>query len=265
MPERTDAPAPREELSPPADRAATGAATRLRSIARLTARTFRTSGRAYPQLARYLAGDTRRFLAARVRLDGALVLDLGSGHGESGHALETAGARPVSLDRRPLGGSRRIVGDAAALPFRDAAFDGAVCSNLLEHVASPAGVVRELARVTRPGGWVYLSWTAWYGPFGGHEFSPWHYLGVRSARALGRHVRLGPVRNVPGRNLFPVHVGPTLRRVERMGTFRILYAGPRYWPNQTWIVRVPGLRELATWNCLLLLERTNVAAGPRRT
>jgi SAM-dependent methyltransferase len=264
MPERTEAAAPAEERPPRDDRTRADGAMRLRSLARLTARTFRSSGRAYPELARYLAGDTRRFLASRVRLDGAWVLDLGSGHGESGHALETAGARAISLDRRPLGGSRRVVGDASALPFRDAAFDGAVCANLLEHVPSPAGVVRELARVTRPGGWVYLSWTAWYGPFGGHEFSPWHYLGVRSARALGRHVRLGPVRNVPGRNLFPVHVGATLRGIERMGAFRILYAGPRYWPTQSWIVRVPGLREVATWNCLLLLERATAPSSPGR-
>ena len=228
---------------------------RLGEIARLTGRTFRTRGQAYPELAAYLAADTRRFLDERIRLDGAVVLDAGSGHGASGRALETSGARVVSVDRRPLGGGRRVTADAAALPFHDAAFDGVVCSNLLEHVPSPASVVRELGRVTRPGGWVYLSWTAWYGPLGGHEFSPWHYLGVGAARTIGRYVRLGPVRNVPGRDLFPVHVGPTLRGVERTGLFRIRYAGPRYWPGQTWILRVPGLREVATWNCLLLLER----------
>ncbi len=224
-------------------------------IARLTGRTFATRGRAYPELAAYLAEDAVRFLRPRVPLDGARVLDLGSGHGGAGHALESAGARPVWLDRRPLGGGRRVVGLAESVPFAGGAFDGAVCANLLEHVPSPSPVLAELARVVRPGGWVYLSWTAWYGPLGGHEFSPWHYFGVDAARSLGRYVRLGPARNVPGRDLFPVHVGATIRAVERSGAFDVRFAGPRYWPSQTWIVRVPGLREVATWNCLLLLER----------
>jgi SAM-dependent methyltransferase len=229
--------------------------TETTRAARLAFRAIRTRGEAYPALARHLAGQTRRFLQDRIRLDGARVLDLGSGHGSSGLALEGTGAFLVSVDRHPLGGPHPVVADAARLPLADGSVDGVLCSNLLEHVASPPAVIAELARVLRPGGWLYLSWMAWYGPLGGHEFSPWHYLGVRPARAIGRWVRLGPARNVPGEGLFPVHVGPTIRGVERTGAFRTLYAGPRYWPSQTWIVRTPVLRELATWNCLLLLER----------
>jgi len=225
-------------------------------MVRLGLRTLRTKGAAYPELTDYLAGETRAFLASRVELRGATVLDLGSGHGSSGQALEIAGANIVSADRRPLGGPSRVIADAVRLPFRQGVFDGAVCSNLMEHVPSPPAVVAELARVVRRGGWVYLSWTPWFSPLGGHEFSPWHYLGPGTARRIGRFVRLGPIRNVPGQGLFPVHVGPTLRGLERTGAFRVTYAGPRYWPSQGWIARVPGLREIALWNCLLLLERT---------
>jgi SAM-dependent methyltransferase len=219
--------------------------------ARLAFRALRTRGDAYPQLASHLAWATRGFLDGRVRLDGSVVLDLGSGHGSIGAAFAESGALVVSLDRRPLGGRRRVIGDAMHLPIRDASVDGAVSSNLLEHVPSPRVVLAELARVVRPGGWVYLSWTAWFGPLGGHEYSPWHYFGVRA----GRRVRWGPARNVPGEHLFPVHVGRTIRDVERAGEFRIRWMGPRYWPSLAWIVRVPGLREVATWNCLLFLER----------
>ena len=41
----------------------------------------------------------------------------------------------------------------------------------------PMGLIEEMIRVTRPGGLVYLSFTNWYSPWGGHEMSPWHYLG----------------------------------------------------------------------------------------
>jgi SAM-dependent methyltransferase len=228
---------------------------RLATIALLAARALATKGREYPALADHLSGETQAFLSSRIKLAGARVLDLGSGRGEFGRSLQRSGATVASVDVRPLGAPGQILADAAALPFGPGSFDGAICSNLLEHVPSPGAVVGELARVVRRGGWVYLSWMAWYAPLGGHEYSPWHYLGVRPARIIGRYARLGPGRNVPGEHLFPVHVGPTIRGIERTGAFHIRYAGPRYWPSQTWILRIPGLREVATWNCLLLLER----------
>ena len=45
-------------------------------------------------------------------------------------------------------------GDAAELDLPDCGFDGAYCRFLLEHVMNPFDVVREMARVVRPGGWV---------------------------------------------------------------------------------------------------------------
>jgi len=43
-------------------------------------------------------------------------------------------------------------GDAAALPFRDDAFDCAVCSETLEHLPEPAAALEEIRRVLKPGG-----------------------------------------------------------------------------------------------------------------
>lgn len=43
------------------------------------------------------------------------------------------------------------------LPFEDASFDGVVVKDLLEHVLDPVAVVREVARVLRPGGVVFAS------------------------------------------------------------------------------------------------------------
>jgi SAM-dependent methyltransferase len=48
-------------------------------------------------------------------------------------------------------------GDATALDFADASFDGAITRLSLHHIPAPARVVAEMARVVRPGGWVVVS------------------------------------------------------------------------------------------------------------
>ena len=56
----------------------------------------------------------------------------------------------------------------------------------------------EMVRVTRPGGLIFLSYTLWWGPWGGHETSPWHYLGGgRAARRYERRLGHRP-KNVYG-------------------------------------------------------------------
>lgn len=47
---------------------------------------------------------------------------------------------------------RFVVGDAYALPFDDDSFDITHAHQTLQHVADPVAVLRELRRVTRPGG-----------------------------------------------------------------------------------------------------------------
>jgi hypothetical protein len=114
-----------------------------------------------------------------------------------------------------------------------------------------------MIRVTRPGGLVYLSYCNWYSPWGGHEMSPWHYLGPGYARRryIRRCGRL-PKHEV-GVNLFPVHIGPVLRALRARSDVCIIEAGPRYYPR--WcrpLVRVPVLREVLTWNLMLIMRRT---------
>ncbi|HEV7400609.1 MAG TPA: class I SAM-dependent methyltransferase [Solirubrobacterales bacterium] len=48
------------------------------------------------------------------------------------------------------------VGDATALEFPDASFDGAVTRLSLHHIPLPGRVLAEMARVVRPGGWIVV-------------------------------------------------------------------------------------------------------------
>jgi SAM-dependent methyltransferase len=66
----------------------------------------------------------------------------------------------VDLDAETVLATRdqhTVVGDALRLPFRDNAFDAVVAGELLEHVWEGFVLLRELARVSRPGGAVYVT------------------------------------------------------------------------------------------------------------
>jgi demethylmenaquinone methyltransferase/2-methoxy-6-polyprenyl-1,4-benzoquinol methylase len=92
---------------------------------------------------------------------GERVLDLGAGTGTSSLPFAAAGARTVPCDFS-LGmlreGKKRhpelplTAGDATRLPFADGVFDAVTISFALRNVHDTAAALREMRRVTRPGG-----------------------------------------------------------------------------------------------------------------
>jgi SAM-dependent methyltransferase len=83
------------------------------------------------------------------RLPTGTVLNLGAGSTgfDDGQRLAVG----VDIDRSFRPDGIGAVADAAALPFRDLAFDGALLKDVIEHVADPIVVATEVARVCRPG------------------------------------------------------------------------------------------------------------------
>jgi SAM-dependent methyltransferase len=217
-----------------------------------------------------LAADSVAQVAGYTELAGSTVLDLGGGPGHFTRAFRARGARcvlvepdPDELRLRGAAPTGAVRGDGMRLPVADAAVDVTFSSNVLEHVPDPVAMLDEMIRVTRPGGVIYLAFTNWYSPWGGHEMSPWHYLGPGFAerRFVRRHG--GPPKNRYGTGLFPVHVGQMLREVRSRPTVTVLDALPRYYPRWSRpVLAVPGLREVVTWNVLLVLRRAPVRGQP---
>lgn len=104
------------------------------------------------------AGDIYPIVAGRFAdIDGVeLVADLGGGTGDLADELVARGMRAVVIDRAEhVSRARRpaIRADLRWLPLRDASVDAAACLWVLYHFDAPADVLREAARVLRPGGW----------------------------------------------------------------------------------------------------------------
>ena len=89
------------------------------------------------------------------------VLDLAAGTGTSSQPFAERGARVVPCDfslgmlavgKRARPGLAFTAGDGTRLPFADHAFDAVTVSFGLRNIVDPGTALRELLRVTRPGG-----------------------------------------------------------------------------------------------------------------
>ncbi|MBM6403797.1 methyltransferase domain-containing protein [Phycicoccus sp. CSK15P-2] len=213
-----------------------------------------------------LADDSVAMLSRWTELTDRTVLDVGGGPGYFADAFAAAGARYAGVEpdageltARGAAAGNTVRGSGLSLPFADGSVDVAFSSNVLEHVPDPRRMAGEMVRVTQPGGLVVISWTPWLSPWGGHETSPWHYLGGHRAadRYERRHGRRP--KNDLGRTLFRCPVGPMVRwarAAEAAGLVAVVDVLPRYHPWWAqWVVDVPGLREVVSWNAVVVLRR----------
>ena len=217
------------------------------------------------------ADDAVTGIARFCQIHEATVLDIGGASGYVGDAFRAAGARAVTVDydldqmfehgRSVVDG---IVADGCALPIVTGSVDISYSSNVLEHVESYRSMLGEMVRVVAPGGIVYLTFTNWLSPAGGHETSPWHYLGgERSARRFEQRTG-APPKNRFGRNLFRLDVRDVLAWCESCVDVQVLDAFPRYYPR--WarlVVGLPVVREFLTWNLVVVMRRSSSAVAER--
>ncbi|WP_246201462.1 class I SAM-dependent methyltransferase [Streptomyces alboniger] len=211
-----------------------------------------------------LAKDAADQVEAYVKVKDRVVLDIGGGGGYFTEEFRRRGAQSYLFEpdltemtasgTKPPEGS--VLADGYLLPLADEVADVTFSSNVLEHVDDPQTFLSEMVRVTRPGGLIYVSFTNWLSPWGGHEWAPWHYLGADRARARYERRTGKAAKHTLGENLFAHHVGTTLRQVRGRSDVDVVSARSRYWPFLAGaITKVPGVREFATWNLLLILRR----------
>ena len=104
-------------------------------------------------LVRWLADQARE---AAVALGPYRLLDVGCGELPYAPLFQPHVTELVGLDTAD-NPHATLTGTIEAIPAPDASFDVVLCAQVLEHVNDPAHGIRELNRVTRPGGRVLLS------------------------------------------------------------------------------------------------------------
>jgi SAM-dependent methyltransferase len=188
-------------------------------------------------------------------------LDLGCGHGIFGRELMSRGCEVTFSDEENF-----LAPDLKDLPFlkfnieaQDLAmlprFDLVICSNVLEHLSNPDQFIASLQKPLTSDGWFYLSWTNWLSPWGGHEFSPFHYFGPKLGPKLWDKLTGKKRLHTPGQNLFPTSIGHVKRKLKANSEITIMANAPRYYPEAAFLTRIPIAREFLTWNAAFLLKR----------
>ena len=213
------------------------------------------------------ADDALRWLdQCRVPMGaGTRALDLGCGHGVFGDRLARRGADVTFADASnqlmPEHRNARFVqvdldrdtNTVEKLGRRQ--YDLVVLSNVLEHLAHPDQWIQSAHELLSDRGYLYLSWTNWLSPWGGHEFSPLHYLGPSIGPRLYDRLSKRKRFHQPYENLFPTYIGSILKTIRTDSGLEVVRAAPRYYTEFEFLMAVPGLREVVAWNCALLLKR----------
>lgn len=124
---------------------------------------------------------------------GRAVLEIGCGRGELSHRLMQEVPAPATLlaadfsafavgfaraNHPAAPGLHYAVADMQRIPAADARFDTAISCETIEHVPDPLQALREVCRVLRPGGRLFLTTPNYAGPFGVYRA----YLRLRGRR-----------------------------------------------------------------------------------
>jgi SAM-dependent methyltransferase len=222
--------------------------------------------------------DYYRVRAARLGLRPARLLDVGCGNGYGVAAWRRHALAAFGVDRsfyrmarwiaREAPGARRVVADAAALPFRDGAFDAVISSGMIEHVgvsessapyrvmghpdqrSARAEVVRELSRVAAPAGAVFVDC-----PNAAFPIDFWHGDRLGAFRVHGpRDVLLPSFRDL---REWGIAAGRPARLLPLTGRLAFRQIRGRWWGRALAPLAAAGLRVV---DGLVRLRATGLAA-----
>jgi len=145
------------------------------------------------------------------RYDGYLkgrLLDLGCGTGP--YRKYSGCDHYIGLDECPAF-NPDVIGSLPGLPFKGASFDSIICNEVLEHLKEPQEALKEMLRVIRRGGAVYvtvpMTWSLHYEPedyfrFTGHGIM---YLLERAGFKVIAVERIGGIFSMIGQRFIDVY------------------------------------------------------------
>ena len=215
---------------------------------------------------------------------GARVLDAGCGSGRTLQDLQAYGeVSGIELSElaaehargRELG--KVHVGRVEELPWEDRAFDLVTCLDVLEHTPDDIAALRELRRVTKPGGWLLLTVPAYPALWSTHDVVNHHYR--RYTRRALRRAAVGATWRVDRLTSFNSLLLPAAAAVRVSQRYRLrnhndhvseLRVGP-HWLNgaleQPLRIEAAVLRRGYTLGAglSLLAVLENLAGDPGRT
>jgi ubiquinone/menaquinone biosynthesis C-methylase UbiE len=194
----------------------------------------------------FLIIETLRKYAPEFRVEGASVLDVGCGDAGALIAFAEKGAKcagiecfDTSLERGRLRAADHGVdvdlkkGVAESIPFPDASFDLVMLDNVLEHVTDRPGTLREVRRVLKPGGLLYMVTPK---PFS--LYSLWNdpHYDLAGLVLMPRPMQIWYFEKIRGggKGTYDVGVIPTRRRIRRLldeAGFRITVPPRELWIN----------------------------------
>jgi len=127
-----------------------------------------------------------RMVAMVAPREGELILDLGCGNRPYQWMIPQA--RWIGLNPVTQGAEPDLIGDALSLPVKDAAFDGVLATQVLEHVRRPWVALEEISRCLKPGGWcivtVPMAWRLHEEPWDFWRFTRYGFAGIAQDAGL---------------------------------------------------------------------------------
>jgi SAM-dependent methyltransferase len=230
----------------------------------------RFKGDNYTRMREYLAEVFLEEIEQFTSLTGKKVLDVGGANGEFCRVLEDHRKTwTLNLDLKfdpnlPVW-ERSVKASAVDMPFPEGSFDVVLCRGVIEHVppAIKEGFLRDIHRVLKPGGYLYLMTQPWWNQHPGHQLKPFHILPFPAAKFLRR---LFFRNKIPGNSYAEEHLYPNtfsyMLRLIRESGLRYVKGFDTHLKLH-FMNRIPVLREIAVPSVAFICKKDAPQTDPK--
>jgi len=179
-------------------------------------------------------------------------LDVGAGRGYLQDIVDDYTGLDISTTAGRFYHKRFVLGSATALPFPDDQFDIAWSVYVLEHVPNPEQALREMRRVVKDGGFVYLqpSWGCVSWAADGYEVRPYSDFSLKG-KLIKASIPLRGSRPFYAAYQFPIRFIRLLSTSVSPGPTRLHYV--RLTPNyeKYWVADSDAVNSIDRYEALL--------------